>query len=78
MNKFISFFKNKGILATMIGLVFAAPINIYVIISFYKNIELSKGQLWTAIILNGISIVWFILPSKIEIKSKILNLIIED
>ena len=78
MNKLFSIFQHKGILATIIGLIFALPINIKMIFSFYKNIELTNGQLWAAVILNAIAMVWFILPSKIIISSKFLNVTIED
>ena len=78
MNKFITFFKNKGILATLIGLAFAVPVNIRIMYLFYNNVDISKNQLWTACILNAIAMVWFILPSKFEIISKLFTVKIED
>lgn len=78
MQKFFEFFKHKGALATVIGLLFAIPVNAKMIYSFYLNVDLSKDQLWTACILNAIAVVWFILPSVIKIESKFLNVIIED
>lgn len=76
--KFIEFFKNKGVLATIIGLIFAAPINVIIFLRFMKSIELSNEQLITAWALNLIGIVWFMLPSKIEIVSKLLTFKLED
>ena len=70
--------ENKGRLATIIGLIFALPVEIKLTLSFYRNIELTRGQLITAAVLNGIAIIWFILPSIIEIKAGKFHFIVKD
>lgn len=83
MEKLINFFKHKGILATLIGLAIAAPVNIRMLYLFFTlpldgKTEIPSGLLWIAAIMNGIAMVWFILPSVIIFKSKILEIRIED
>ena len=72
------FFKKKGVIATIIGLVFALPINIKFIIAFYNSIELSRDQLEAIALINVLCMAWFMLPSEIEIKSKIFTMVIKD
>jgi integral membrane sensor domain MASE1 len=78
LQKIINLLERKGIIATLIGLLFALPINIRIVYAFYKNIELSNGQLMTACVMNCIACVWFILPSAIIIKSKLMSIEIKD
>ena len=78
MSKLIEFFKNKGVLATATGLIFALPINIKLTTAFFKNVEMSDGQLKTAAIMNLIAMLWFMLPSLIEIKSNLFTITIKD
>jgi hypothetical protein len=78
MDKFISFFKNKGIVCTILGIAFGAPINIKIILNFYKQIEMSNQTLLAAVALNIIAWGWVMMPSVILIKSKLLEFRIED
>lgn len=78
----MSFWKllaEKGKIATIIGFCLSAPANGLALWSLFRNVNLSEDQLWQIIILNVIGITWFILPSKISIKSgKGLEIIVED
>lgn len=78
MSKFIAFMEKKGILATIIGLLFATPINIRLCFNFYHSIAMTDGQLKTAAVMNLIAMCWFMLPSEISIKSKLFTLVIKD
>ena len=90
----MEFFKNhKGAIATLLGLFIAVPVNVYAIIFLFSlkpddlpvQAEIvEKYFTWLKIIFSGfsimnlIAIVWFILPSKIEISGKIINIKLED
>jgi hypothetical protein len=79
MNKLWKLLSEKGKIATLIGFFFAAPANVWAIWNLYKSIIVTIDQLWVVVIINSISIVWFILPSEISIKSgKGLEIIIKD
>ena len=87
MGKFLTFFKSKGIMATLIGLAIAIPVNVIAIRIFAsgngKDVAeagafLSEGQLIALVIFNVLAMAWVILPSRIVIKSKIFEFIIED
>jgi hypothetical protein len=78
MDKFISFFKNKGVFCTILGIAFAMPINIKIIINFYKQIEMSNQSLTGAFVLNIIAWGWVMMPSVIVLKAKLLEFRIED
>jgi len=69
----------KGKLATIIGFLFAAPANGFALYRLYTGALVTIDQLWVIVIINSISIVWFVLPSEISIKSaKGLEFIIKD
>lgn len=69
----------KGKLATIIGFFFASPANAWALYKLYRGAIVTIDQLWVVIIINSISIIWFILPSEISIKSgKGLEIIIKD
>lgn len=78
MNKFLAFFKNKGVLCTILGIAFATPVNIKIILNFYKQVEMTNQILMAACVLNIIGMFWVMLPSVIVIKSKLLEFRIED
>lgn len=78
MEKFIAFFKSKGVIATLIGILISLPANFIAIRDFMNNVEMSEGKLIAVVVFNIVAMGWVILPSRIEIKSKILNFIIED
>ncbi len=78
MNKLIAILEKKGILATLIGIMFAAPINAKLCYNFYRSISMTDGELKTAAVMNLIGMLWFMLPSVIEIKSKLFEVIIKD
>ena len=68
----------KGKVATIIGLFFAVPANGKFLYSVFKGIELSNQLLINIALMNCIAMVWFILPSKISIKGKPFEIIVED
>ena len=78
MNKLIEFFKHKGVIATWIGIAFTVPVNIIIIRYMLKDIEPERSRLIWAAALNFIGMIWFILPSKIEIISKLFTVKLED
>ena len=79
MSKFLTLIKeNKGAIATIIGILFALPINIFFMIQFFRDAAMSVNQMKSICVMNGIAIVWFILPSVIEIKSKLFEITIKD
>ena len=69
----------KGKFATLIGLLFALPANTKFLISFFSGVTYSYDALLNLAILNGVAMVWFILPSRISIKGgKGFEIVIED
>ena len=72
------YLEKKGILATIMGLMFSFPINLRVAYCFFMEETMSDEQLMAACILNLIGMFWFMLPSVIVIKSKLFELRIED
>jgi hypothetical protein len=79
MNKILTTIKeNKGAIATIIGILFALPINIFFMVQFFRDKAMSVEQLKSICVMNGIAVVWFILPSVIEIKSKLFEITIKD
>ncbi len=79
MSKLWKLLAEKGKIATVIGLLLSLPANGLALWSLFFDKNLSHDQLWQIVIINAIGMVWFILPSKISIKSgKGLEIIIED
>ena len=68
----------KGKFASLIGFFFAAPVNGWALYKLYNGLIVNIDQLWVVVVINAISIVWFILPSKISIKWKSGEIIVED
>ena len=68
----------KGKIASLLGFLMAFPVNTVFIMMFFTSKEFTEAQLKAALIVNSIAMVWFILPSKIEISGKIFNLKLED
>jgi len=69
----------KGKIASIIGFLLSFPANGYALYSLFTNTSLSEAQLWQIVIVNAVGMVWFILPSRVSIKSgKGLEIIIED
>ena len=59
----------KGKFATIIGLLFALPVNIRFIIAFFNGVEYSRESLINLAVMNCIAMVWFILPSRVTIRA---------
>ncbi len=78
MNKLVSFLEKKGIIATILGMVFAFPVNAKLCYAFYKSIDMTKDQLTTAAVMNLIAMFWFMLPSIIELKAGNIQFTIKD
>ena len=82
MNKICNWFwtalDHKGRFATIIGFAFSLPFNIKFTLDWYRGIEYSRENLETIIIVNVISIIWFILPSIITIEGPKFKFRIED
>lgn len=71
--------KEKGKIATIIGMLLSFPVNVYALYSLFTNTNLTESQLWQIVIINAVGMVWFILPSEITIKSgKGLEITIKD
>lgn len=79
MNKIMDFIKiHKGAISSCLGFIMAFPINLYFIVQFYRGIEINRDNLEQIIIINMVAMIWYIMPSKIEIAGKIINIKIED
>jgi len=70
--------EQKGKIATIIGFFLAAPFNIWVLIKFFTAATVTTESLWVVSIMNGVAMVWFILPSAILLKSDKFTLEIKD
>lgn len=68
----------KGRVATIIGLCFAMPVNAKFLYLFFTGGELTNASLTAMMVYNVIGMVWFILPSKILVKSDKLTIEVED
>lgn len=69
----------KGKLATLIGFFFSAPANGWALYQLYTGMLVTIEQLYVVLMMNTISIVWFILPSEITIRSgKGLEIVVKD
>lgn len=68
----------KGKFASMLGFFFAAPANGWALYNVYNGLIVTLNQMYVVTLINAISIVWFILPSKISIKWKSGEIIVED
>ena len=78
MNKVIEFFKNKGVIATWIGMILSIPVNARAVYQYFNNIEMSEASLTALVVVNIIAMVWFILPSRIVIMAGKFEIRIED
>jgi hypothetical protein len=78
MNKILTILEKKGSIATVIGFLFALPVNTFFTIQFFRNNVMDDAQLKGIIVMNIIGMCWFILPSVIEIKSKLFEITIKD
>lgn len=71
--------QDKGKIATIIGLVFAFPINIkFTIDYFMRAVEYTRGELTALCVFNAVAMVWFILPSRVIIKGPKIEITVED
>ena len=68
----------KGAISSLLGFILAFPINIYFIFMFLNNVQMSRERLEIIVIINIIAIIWYIMPSKIEVGGKIFTLKVED
>ncbi len=78
MKKFWEIIAEKGKIATLIGFFLASPFNVWVLIKFFTGAVVTTDSLWTVSIMNGVAMVWFILPSSISLKSDKFTLEIKD
>ncbi|MDC7218657.1 MAG: hypothetical protein PQJ59_01880 [Spirochaetales bacterium] len=68
----------KGKIATIIGLALALPFNAWVLWMFFSGLPVSEDSLWTMAIMNAVGMFWFMLPSSIVLKSKVMVLEVKD
>ncbi len=76
--KFWNILAEKGKIATIIGFLFACPANVWAVWKLYRKVMVTIDQLWVVVAINIIGMMWFILPSKISIKSTKFQLTVED
>lgn len=69
---------HKGRIATIIGILFSLPYNVRFIIDFYRGIEYSREALEGIILVNILAMIWFILPSRVEISGPKFTIKVED
>lgn len=68
----------KGKIATLIGFFLSSPFNCWALWAFFTGEGATENQLWTVAIINGIAMIWFILPSKIVIEGKGIKIEVTD
>jgi len=68
MKKLWEALKEKGKIATLIGFFLSSPVNFWFMYCFFTSKVLTYDQLVQLAVINGIGMVWFILPSSIIIK----------
>ncbi len=78
MKKLWTMLEKKGKIATIIGFVLSLPVNAKFIYLFFKGSVFEDNNLKAIIVINVVAMIWFILPSKIIIKSEKLTIEIED
>ena len=78
LEKIISLFEKKGIVATWVGIAVCVPVNVGVTVAYFKNSAMSEQQLATAIVINIIGVIWFMLPSVIEIVMGKFKFLLKD
>lgn len=72
------FLTHKGWIASMLGVVFILPINVFVVIRYFKKSGFSEVELITIATLNVLAMIWMILPSKVILKALKFEFSIED
>ena len=70
------FLKNKGWIGTILGVCLGFPIEVAIIIKYFKAPEFTRMELITIIVIIGLSMMWVILPSKVKISKSGLE--VED
>ena len=60
------FLKNKGWIATIMGVCLGFPVGIAVTVKYFKHPEFTKMELITTIVIIGLAMLWVILPSKLK------------
>ncbi|MCP4990797.1 MAG: hypothetical protein GY928_33590 [Colwellia sp.] len=78
MKKLWEMLEKKGKIATIIGFVLSLPVNAKFVYLFFTNQIFKEDFLKAVIVVNIVAMVWFILPSKISLKSEKLTIEIED
>jgi len=68
----------KGKVATIIGFLFAFPVNIKFVIDYFSGIFYSRGQMEMALVTNVLAMVWLILPSVISIHGPKISIEVKD
>ncbi len=77
----------KGKIATIIGAVFAFPVNCKFLFDFFsggffdlflESQDRAMAYLLAVAAVNGVAMVWFILPSRISIKGGKFEMVVED
>jgi hypothetical protein len=76
--KFWNLLQEKGKIATIIGFVLSLPVNTYFVYLFFTKQIFEDDFLKAIIVVNIVAMIWFILPSKILVKSDKLTIEIED
>lgn len=72
------FLKNKGWIATILGMMIGFPVGISIIFRYFRNPEFTNQELITTVVLLGIAMLWVILPSRIEFTTGKISLRMED
>lgn len=68
----------KGKISTLIGFLFAFPVNGKFLWDFYRNVIYSPDKLMMIVFINIVSMIWFILPSSIIIKGGNFEIEVKD
>ena len=72
------FLKNKGWIGTLLGVFLGFPVGISVTVKYIRNPEFSQMELITTIVLIVLAMIWVMLPSSVEVSTKIGSFKVED
>lgn len=72
------FLKNKGWIGTILGTILGFPVGLGITVKYFKNATFSNQELITAVVILGLSMLWVILPSRIEFTAGKMSFKVED
>lgn len=68
----------KGKIATLIGMAMSFPVNGKFMIDFFLGAPWGHELLTALAVINGVAMIWFILPSRLKITGPKISIEVED